>query len=398
MLQDQIKAIISSFFLSPKTQLHFFGDILLQLQIKETKDIPTLAVGEQNNKIVLHVNKEFFDKLSYDGKVYVLSHEIFHLSLQHIERSQNLINIGIPMDIINIAADLSVNSMLDSVPKELKDLIIKPGYGQFGEYPPNLSMEEYIKMLLEDNKNKINKPSNGNGNSGGGGNSNGNNNGYEGVDSHSKWGEINNTTIQEMSNKIKEIGRKYKGHLPGILEREIEIDYIKRFNWKFRVKSFISSSMSHQKQVSYAIPNRRFPDKIGEVAGKKNKMLGKVFIFIDNSGSISDIELKQFTSLALSIPYPKELYFIDAEIQGKPIKIHSATCIPKKISEYKGGGGTDFRPAFELAKQKKAKIIIYFTDLMGEFPKECDIPTVWVTTSDSETPPFGEVINIRKFI
>ena len=381
-----IKKIVANMFLDTRFEYRYFADILIQLRIIPAK-IETLAVGsDELGRISLLVDEEFYQKLSFEGKQFVLAHEVLHIVLQHINRGKDFSKMGIPQQIINIAADLAVNSLLE-IPLELRNNIVAPGIGLFAEFEKGLTFEEYIKELLKKAE------------SGGG-------KGYKDlenadknrIDSHEQWGEVHETSLQDLINKAREIAARYHGTLPGDMLREIEADYTKRFNWKFRIKSFISAAMDYRKEITYGIPNRRFPDRIGEVAGKRNKLLGSVMIFIDTSGSISNHELKQFIGVALSIPYPKEIYFIDAEIQGEPIKIRSISGIYKKKVQAKGGGGTDFRPAFELAKKKKAKAIVYLTDLYGTFPDSCDIPTVWVTTTDNITPPFGEVIQIRRFL
>jgi predicted metal-dependent peptidase len=402
-----IKTIVANMFLDTRFEYRYFADILIQLRIQSAK-IGRIAVGsDEHGRLFLLVDEEFFNKLSFEGKQFALAHEVLHIVLQHLTRGKDFTTMGIPQYIQNIAADLAVNSLLE-VPQELKDTSVVPGYGMFHNFPKGLTFEEYVKKLLE-NKSKGSGKSGSNKNKGGKGGNDSNDDetirdeklkeaDKNRIDSHEQWKEISETTAQDIVNKAREIAKRYHGNLPADLLREIEADYTKRFNWKFRIKSFVSAAMDYRKEITYGIPNRRFPDKIGEVAGKRNKLLGSVMIFVDTSGSISDEELKQFINVALSIPYPKEIYFIDAEIQGKPIKIRTVTGIYKRKIEAHGGGGTDFRPAFELAKQKRAKAIVYLTDMYGTFPDKCDIPTVWVTATEDVDPPFGEVINIRRFV
>lgn len=402
-MKKMIKAIVTNMFLHQDFQYRFFADILIQMRIQSAK-IGTIAVGsDEHGRLSLLVDEEFFNGLSFKGKQFVLAHEVLHVVLQHLVKGKEFMAMGIPQHIQNIAADLAVNSLLE-IPQELKDSIVAPEQGLFYDFPKGLTFEEYIKKLLEKSS-KSSSGSNGNNKGDNGANQNGKDNDdklkeidKKRIDSHDQWKDISETAAQDMINKAREIAKRYHGNLPADLVREIEADYSKRFNWKFRVKSFISAAMDYRKEITYGIPNRRFPDKIGEVAGKRNKLLGEVMIFIDTSGSISDNELKQFMSVALSIPYPKEIYFIDADIQGEPIKIRTVTGIFKRKIEAKGGGGTDFRPAFQLAEKKKAKAIVYLTDMFGTFPDKCSIPTVWVTATEDIKPPFGEVVNIRRFV
>jgi predicted metal-dependent peptidase len=64
--------------------------------------------------------------------------------------------------------------------------------------------------------------------------------------------------------------------------------------------------------------------------------------------------------------------------------------------EPKGGGGTDFRPAFEwVAKNDVSPVcLIYLTDLCCDsFPETPEYPVLWVTDS-RRTAPFGETVRI----
>jgi len=57
-----------------------------------------------------------------------------------------------------------------------------------------------------------------------------------------------------------------------------------------------------------------------------------------------------------------------------------------------------FRPAFELAAKKRARLIIFLTDGYGEFPEKApEIPTIWVVTHDGAPEshfPFGRVVRM----
>ncbi len=70
------------------------------------------------------------------------------------------------------------------------------------------------------------------------------------------------------------------------------------------------------------------------------------------------------------------------------------------MEKLSGGGGTDFRPAFEALAahhgRKKWDLVIYFTDTYGVFPDVIPpFPVLWCVTVDSNRPPFGEVIMLR---
>lgn len=70
--------------------------------------------------------------------------------------------------------------------------------------------------------------------------------------------------------------------------------------------------------------------------------------------------------------------------------------------EFKGRGGTDFRPAFEwtAANADDCRVLLYFTDGEGNFPAVSpDYPVIWINFNKHRvTYPWGEVIDISSFI
>jgi predicted metal-dependent peptidase len=64
-----------------------------------------------------------------------------------------------------------------------------------------------------------------------------------------------------------------------------------------------------------------------------------------------------------------------------------------------GGGGTDFRPAFDWVADRDLRpaCLVYLTDLAcNRFPDPPDYPVLWACMGEEEiTPPFGEVVSVR---
>jgi len=60
----------------------------------------------------------------------------------------------------------------------------------------------------------------------------------------------------------------------------------------------------------------------------------------------------------------------------------------------RGGGGTDFRVAFKFVEENfdDVKLLLYFTDLEGFFPKQRPNYEVKWLTSQMKDTPFGRVI------
>ena len=125
--------------------------------------------------------------------------------------------------------------------------------------------------------------------------------------------------------------------------------------------------------------------------------LGEIVIAVDTSGSIGRIELEQFAG---------EISAISQEAQPEAIHVVYCDAAVQSAQQFgpseavrlepKGGGGTDFRPAFEwVAENDIAPVcLIYLTDLCCDsYPEAPEYPVLWVTDS-RRNAPFGETLRI----
>jgi predicted metal-dependent peptidase len=127
-----------------------------------------------------------------------------------------------------------------------------------------------------------------------------------------------------------------------------------------------------------------------------------VFVAVDTSGSIGQVELQAFLSEVYGIlaAYPHLhclLYYADADVY-EPYELESQQNLPKP----QGGGGTSFVPFFKAINQEwdrhSQAVSIYLTDGYGTFPsKPPELPTLWVVTPGGlalEQFPFGEAVRL----
>jgi predicted metal-dependent peptidase len=124
---------------------------------------------------------------------------------------------------------------------------------------------------------------------------------------------------------------------------------------------------------------------------------------IDTSGSVvSDVEmLGQFMAEieGLQRVYNADIFMIECDWEVQ--KTYTLKNRKKPERRLAGGGGTSFVPPYEwLMKNKKSTdVLIYLTDLYGEFPKKEFYRTIWVVKTNGgqhPKPPFGRVVNISK--
>lgn len=65
----------------------------------------------------------------------------------------------------------------------------------------------------------------------------------------------------------------------------------------------------------------------------------------------------------------------------------------------KGGGGTAFQPSFEriagiIEAGEAVAGVVYMTDLEGPQAGACDVPTLWLCTTDN-VADFGRTVRVR---
>ena len=169
---------------------------------------------------------------------------------------------------------------------------------------------------------------------------------------------------------------RMQGKEPKGIERFVTEFLKPKVDWKTVLRRYVSQMIPYD--YFYYKPSKKSPPNIffpGIVKGEHLEAL----IGIDTSGSITQEELNQFFSEVKWIArmYPSinfTLVTCDAEVQTED-QIRSRYEIDRV--KPKGGGGTDFRPVFELAAKKRVKLLIYFTD-------GCLLPGTLVLGNDSK--------------
>jgi predicted metal-dependent peptidase len=196
------------------------------------------------------------------------------------------------------------------------------------------------------------------------------------------------------------------------LTKQIIDSQAPKAKWQLQLQNFVTGVLEKD-DYTWARCNRRYIDQgvyLPTLGGTKPPKL--MAIAIDTSGSISQEQFKLFqdelSGLLASNPNLTFLtYFVNTEIQKR--QRLRAEDIPIKL-QVRGGGGTNFKPAFEDIDQSGEPVsgLIYFTDLeCWDYGAEPEYPVVWLNfgqrrelessdpyTSD-QMPPWGDVVNMR---
>jgi predicted metal-dependent peptidase len=209
---------------------------------------------------------------------------------------------------------------------------------------------------------------------------------------------------------IREDAKKARGKVPASLSRLVdELFAPAQVPWPTKLRRACRHAVGWRAgavDYRYDGPSRRQAG-IGYGAGKPvlprmRTPVPRVEIDVDTSGSMGQRQLR--TGL---IEVNGVLKALDAEITICAIdcaihEVGTVKTVQEAAALLKGGGGTDFRPAFDriakLPKDKRPEVVIFITDGMGPAPKVAPsgIKVIWLLVGPYKQAPcaWGEQIEI----
>jgi predicted metal-dependent peptidase len=144
---------------------------------------------------------------------------------------------------------------------------------------------------------------------------------------------------------------------------------------------------------SWNQPNNRYIASGLYLPALHSISMGEVAIMVDTSGSVDAASLAYARRIVEDVisevsPAAVTVWYSDAKVckvdrfeQGEPLDWQPA-----------GGGGTDFRPVLKAIEDEGTAVcVLCITDLYGSFPDGCELPVMWLATTDV-VAPFGETI------
>lgn len=201
--------------------------------------------------------------------------------------------------------------------------------------------------------------------------------------------DIPQVNEQALKSKIYNITDEayQKGEVPDMLFGELDQPFYKRaqIDWKSMFKRFLNGRGRMQTRATYKRVSRRFDN----YPGSKRSLGLRVLIALDESGSISNEQLRTFLHELAEVNRITNAQILVTEFDTECTK-------PKPAEEYRHiqkrekKGGTDFRPIFALADSMMISLVAIFTDGEGIAPDHADQKVLWVLTKEGKQPaPFG---------
>jgi len=333
----------------------FISTIVTSLDYVWDDTVPTACT----NGKVIKINSKYFKDLNKDERIWLITHEAWHVVFMHMFRLGNR-----KPKRFNAAADYCINNMLDN------SGYILPTRALINHNWDDLSTEQ-IYDILPDNEDSYPEPdlSYDEGNT---------------EDKSDTLDIVNRATTQA---KIS----KFFSELD--LPPEIR-DYLDKLNnpklpWNNILLDYVNDMI--QEDYTYKKLNRRYLPQDLIAPSLYSEGIKSICIAIDTSASVSKNEFSSFIS---EVSYIKDttkiskftLLLFDTEIRQE---------LSEVITSFKGGGGTDLTCVSTWVKKNTPELLIVFSDLECDpMVKPLNTDVIWVVVNNLKTSPnYGKVIH-----
>src|SRR5882672_2519872 len=349
---------------------------------------------------------------------FIVLHELLHVALAHPAREREMERRTEDFDarLYNMACDAIINAALDGVrgiyapdiAVTLKDLLTPLGQWGKDDRPAEVVRHyssEALYHLLVKNRSRIDFHALSSGA------------GFSGKDlaqslrapamGSSKSDGDNSTeeTIRAWGSRLK----MARGSLAGIFNRLVrELPRVKT-PWERILRDFLFRHARRKRRPDPSRPTRRWLALESDLREREGVDLpfecatraartGRIALAVDTSGSIDESLLRRFAAEIAAVLEKVQsllrLIVCDADVhQVQDLSGRDGAKLLRGV-EFKGGGGTDFKPAIAEAAKWKPDLLIYLTDLEGDAGDEPAFPVLWAVPEGEATAPWGKVVEL----
>lgn len=350
----------------------FYGYVASCITPTECENVSTIRMVYDSN-IKLFYNREWYESLSDEKAIGVIIHELLHIILLHPHRRE-----GREMLIWNAACDMAVNEHIACDMLPVDSITVETIANELREEIPRFKTAEFYYEILvkiedqfsfferKDDMSLIMK---------------------SGLDLKANRqmeddsSEISRKTLKSMLSELIEQAQ-YEGEIPGEISSVVSDVYKKSdINWRNVLRRFLTGKGKVIKRKSFKRESKRFEN----LPGDKRTVGLEALIALDASGSISDKQLSQFYGELLKI---KKITGASMKVIQFDTECSVPVSIERFVKEKKRtrGGGTDYKPVFELADRMKMPLLVIFTDGEGSAPPEVNQKVVWMVTKAGKKP------------
>jgi predicted metal-dependent peptidase len=395
----------------------FLGALVLRLPMVEGD--PSWCESTYSDGKTLYYNSDYIDALDADQTQFALSHEALHCALSHFYRRGHRVKHR-----WELACDFAVNPLLinDGLKPTPEAMYLREYEGMTAEeiYPCLDDEDDDSERDLERNSDSSDTQDDDNqdhrdmGDGGsdedrqqrdskdGSGDETEEPDGSGGQGA-SKPNPLSQQELEDLSTQWQQRlaaaaqTALQNGKLEGEMARMVDFLLQPKLPWRMLLARFMT--MTARDDYSYSRPSSRRGDPAVYPSLRSHET--NVVVVVDTSGSISADEIQEFISeidaIKSQVRARITLLTCDSELNyGCPWYFEPWDEFAMDI-DIRGGGGTDFKPAFDwVAEQDRAPdLLMYFTDTEGLFPKtEPMYPVLWLVKGKG-TVPFGNRIQLN---
>jgi len=355
----------------------FFGSLALSLVFIEDPTCDTAWTDGRS----FGYNPPFIESLTLGETCGLIAHEVEHCALMHIFRRD-----GRDMRQWNIACDIAENGDLadhfasshTAVKMCLPKGALLPDASQKGK-----SAEWIFARLPPQPKGK---PQSGKGSPGPAGEVR---DAPTGPDTDGTPAPTEGEWKQKTAEALQQA--KMQGSLSAGVARKVEDALGTRIDTRSLLLRFMTERT--KADYSWTRPNPRYLCQNLYLPALESVSMGEVAIMVDTSGSVDSQSLAYARAIVEDVinevsPTTVSVWYSDAKI----CRVDRFERGESLTWEPAGGGGTDFRPALKAIEEEGTAVcVLCITDLYGSFPDSCDLPVLWLSTTD-KIAPFGETI------
>ena len=382
----------------------FLGQLAVSLDLKFDDSMETAYT----DGVSIGVNEKFFAGLQHKERTGIIAHEVFHVMLLHHIRKRE----WMPARTYQVAIDIVVNGMcLENRFTLPKDGILPENWeGGIDEYfkLSHKPVEEVVRILMDKYPQEEELPDPTKTGTGECKDfpKEGKGDGQEG-EGEDKKGQPRTTSeiLKREEQRVKTMiaqayqNTKRHGDLPASLDRTVREILHPKIKW---IRRIVQEIAAHSKSKHVWPPfNRRFIHQGLYLHSMKGETIGNVVWATDTSGSVDQPTLDEMNAefAGLARTYDGEFTCLSVDSAVQKVEQFNSQNFPKRI-EWKGGGGTNYRPAFNWVRdnmKKRVNVMVYATDgHCWRFPSEKpSYPVFWVLWDHIQfNPPFGEVLYV----
>lgn len=349
-----------------------FGTLASKLKLSLNDDIESF----KSNGIKLEYNSDFLAELTDKELEFVFANGAMHASLAHEARKN-----GRSGWLWQLATDYAINDML------VENGLEKPHRAHYSKRFSGMYAEEIYAELKEDIlRDELE---------------------YEADDEEDvedNADKQNNSQNSELSQEEQLFGEFAKakldeaqkdGEIPASMARFFNLTCKSKIDWRDELKAALDKF--YRDDYTLLPPSKKLLYSGIYLPSSKSQRF-KFVVAIDSSGSVDEALLGTFLSELNFIMNTFSNFQLDLLVCDDKIQTHKTFYSGDILHvEIKGGGATDFRAVFEFIESEleDVKLLLYFTDLDGVFPKsEPNYEVKWIAPKEIEVP-FGEVIVIE---